>query len=151
QVQNRNFSDLIDLSQESPNANFGLTEGSTNPKISFVRHPNNPEYYPNLNLPAITSSGITTIWHPFDGTNGVPVDEDTASYLIRSAMWLVNETKCDGLRLDAVKHVPDYFFGGNGDKTAGYDGAVQTMFDYVHGYTSQNGYTESDDNRNSNF
>src|ERR1043166_5856371 len=102
QVQNRNFSDLIDVSQENPNANFGGTEGNTNPKLSFVRHPNNPEYYPNLALAPIVSSGITTIWKPFDGTNGVPVSEDTASYLIRSAMWLMNETKCDGLRLDAA-------------------------------------------------
>ena len=43
----RNFSDLIDIAQEpgTTNENFGLTEGSTFPKIKFVRQPNNPEYY----------------------------------------------------------------------------------------------------------
>jgi PKD repeat protein/glycosidase len=158
QVINRNFSDLVDISQESPNANFGFTEGSTNPKISFTRHPNNPEYYPNTALPAIAihapDGDITTLWKPFDGTNGVPVVEDTAAYLIRAAQWLMQETRCDGLRLDAVKHVPDYFYGGAGSdftETLGYNGAVQTMYDYVHGYTLANGYVENDDNRNSNF
>lgn len=151
QVQNRNFSDLIDLSQESPNANFGFSKGSTNPKFSFIRHPDNPDYYPNTALPSIVSSGVDTGWKPFDGTNGVPVAEDTAAYLIRAAMWLMNETKADGLRLDAVKHVPDFFFGSSGLKHLGYNGAIQTMYDYVQGYTAANGYTENDDNRNSNF
>jgi glycosidase len=30
---------------------------------------------------------------------------------MRSIRWLVDYTKLDGLRLDAVKHVPAYFFG----------------------------------------
>ena len=37
--------------------------------------------------------------------------EDVNAFLIRSARWLMDRTKADGLRLDAVKHVPDYFFG----------------------------------------
>ena len=45
QVQNLGLADLIDIAHETPNANFGLTEGSTGQKYSFVRHPNNPEYY----------------------------------------------------------------------------------------------------------
>ena len=43
QVQYQNLSDLIDIAHETPNGNFGPTEGSTHPKISFIRHPNNPE------------------------------------------------------------------------------------------------------------
>ncbi len=47
QVQNLGLADLIDIAQEpgTTNNNFGATEGSTFPKIKFVRHPNNPEYY----------------------------------------------------------------------------------------------------------
>jgi glycosidase len=151
QIQNRNFSDLIDLAQETGiNNNFGLTEGSTSPKLSFIRQPNNPEYYPDPTKPVIAGP-----WKPFNGTNGVPVAEDTASYIIRAAMWFLNETKCDGLRLDAVKHVPSIFFGDYLSATPnGYTGAIQTMFDYVHGYGNNalgNGYIEGDDNRNSCF
>ncbi len=47
QVWNLSTSNLIDVAQEpgTTNLNFGATEGSTHPKIKFVRHPNNPEYY----------------------------------------------------------------------------------------------------------
>ena len=149
-LQNRVLSDLCDISQESPNANFGPTEGSTNPKISFVRQPNNPEYYMDTSLPAIAGS-----WKPFNGANGDPVVEDVNSYSIRAVMYLLAETHCDGFRFDAVKHVPAYFFGDYLQSTPnGYCGAVQTMYDYVHGYGANvtgNGYTEGDDNRNSCF
>ena len=45
QVQNLSLLGLVDLAHENPNANFGLTEGSTAPKPFFVRHPNNAELY----------------------------------------------------------------------------------------------------------
>ena len=47
QVWNLSTSSLMDIAQEpgSTNLNFGTTQGSTHPKIKFVRHPNNPEYY----------------------------------------------------------------------------------------------------------
>ena len=139
QVQNRPLSGLIDIAHETPNANFGLTEGSIlTSKPYFIRHPFNPEYYPDTRLPALAGG-----WHPFNGTNGVPVAEDVGSYLMRAVMYLLSETKCDGFRLDAVKHVPAYFFGDYGSSTPyGYCGAIQTMFDFVHGYTDS-------DNRNS--
>lgn len=151
QVQNMTISDLCDLSQESPNANFGPTLGSTNPKLLFIRQPNNPEYYMDTRLNQIDPG--TVYWKPFNGTNGVPVLEDTASYIIRAALWTINEIKCDGFRLDAVKHVPATFFGDYLNASPfGYVGAIQVMFDYVHGYGYNNpisGYNEPDDNRNS--
>ncbi|MDW8344695.1 MAG: alpha-amylase family glycosyl hydrolase [Verrucomicrobiae bacterium] len=153
QIQNRNFSDLIDLAQENPNLNFGPFEGATNPKISFVRHPNNPEYYMDQQLSPIDPG--TTFWRPFNGAQGDPVPEDTASYLIRAALWFMNETRADGLRLDAVKHVPAPFFGDFLAATPfGYTGAIQVMYDWVHGYGYNNpvsGYNEPDNNRNSCF
>jgi len=68
-------------------------------------------------------------------------------------------TKCDGFRLDAVKQVPVDFFGSETGQTddpsfTGYTGAIQAMYDYVHGYGSNvtgNGYIETDGNRNSLF
>ena len=149
-IQNYTLSDLCDISQENPNANFGASIGTTNPKISYVRQPNNPEYYMDANLPAIAGP-----WKPFNGASGDPVAEDVNSYLIRAVMYLLAETHCDGFRFDAVKHLPASFFGDYLQSTPnGYTGAVQTMYDWVHGYGNNvagNGYVEGDDNRNSCF
>jgi hypothetical protein len=61
------------------------------------------------------------------------------AYLIRAVRWLVHHTKVDGLRLDAVKHVPAYFFGeqwaGNKESSpAGYCGQAQWQFNHTRGY-----------------
>ncbi|HEY0549822.1 MAG TPA: alpha-amylase family glycosyl hydrolase [Verrucomicrobiae bacterium] len=150
EIQNNPLSGLIDLAQENPNANFGPNYGNTAGSPFFIRQPNNREYYYDTNLAALPG-GL----RPFNGTNGDLVAENTSAHLIRAVCWLLSETHCDGFRLDAVKHVPGYFFGDYGSASAnGYCGAIQTMFDYVHGYGNNllgNGYVEGDDNRNSNY
>ena len=148
EIQNNPLSGLIDIAQENPNDNFGASYGNTAGSPFFIRHPNNRDYYMDTALAALPG-GL----HGFNGTNGDPVAENTSAYMIRAVCWLLSETKCDGFRLDAVKHVPGYFFGDYGSATAnGYCGAIQTMFDYIHGYGNNllgNGYVEGDDNRNS--
>lgn len=147
QVLNLSLGGLVDIAQENPNANFGLYEGSQAPKISFVRHPRNPEYYD---------------WHPLRGRVGfgnvtqADLDaypefykEDVNAYLIRSVRWLLDTTKCDGFRLDAVKHVPDYFFGQQSgtdkdNSDAGYIGNIQRQFNITHNFNDAN-------HRDSNF
>ena len=58
QVQNLGLADLIDIAIESPNTNHGRNEGDDIPKITFVRHPQNPEYYLDLDLPiGVSNSG----------------------------------------------------------------------------------------------
>ncbi len=152
-VQYQSLGGLIDLANEpgSINGNFGATSGSTVTKPVFVRQPATASYYMVTNQPAIEGSP----WHPFNGTNGVPVAEDVNSYEIRSVLYTLDQTKCDGFRLDAVKHVPSPFFGDSTATFNGYCGAIQAMFDYVHGYgtnTIGNGYFETnDDSRNSCF
>jgi hypothetical protein len=150
-VQYESLGGLIDLANEPgpTNGNFGNALGSTIVKPVFVRQPANPDYYMDTNLPAIAGP-----WHPFNGTHGNPVPEDVNAYEIRSALWTLYTTKCDGFRLDAVKHVPSGFFGDSFDSPNGYTGGLQAMFDYVHGYGNNvigNGYIEPDDNRNSVF
>src|ERR1041385_8695472 len=150
-VQPLPLSGLLDLANEpgGTNENFGPALGNTTAKISYIRQPANREYYMDTNLPAIAAP-----WRPFNGTNGDPVVEDVNSYLIRAAIWTLNETKCDGFRLDAVKHTPSGFFGDTSSTPNGYCGAIQTMFDYVHGYGNNvtgNGFVETNDNRNSCF
>jgi Alpha amylase, catalytic domain len=150
-VQYESLSGLMDIANEpgATNGNFGNNLGNTILKPVFVRHPSNPEFYMNTNLPVIAGP-----WHPFDGTHGTPVAEDVNAYLIRATLWTLYTTKCDGFRMDAVKHVPSGFFGDSSDSPNGYTGGIQAMFDYVHGYgnnVSSNGYVEPDDNRNSVF
>ena len=137
QVMFLGLSDLLDIAHETPNQNFGANEGDWHDKPSFVRHPNNPEYYdrkPNGD------------WVGFGPDNGLTKEdlannpdfykEDVGGYLCRAVRWLVDRTKVDGLRLDAVKHVPYYFFGAQGDDASsdGYVGQVQWQFNMSRGF-----------------
>jgi Alpha amylase, catalytic domain len=151
-IQNESLEGLVDLANEpgSVNLNFGSHLGSQITKTNFVRHPGQNTLYMDLAKPVIEGSP----WRPFNGTNGVPVSEDVNSYLIRSVLYTLDQTKCDGFRLDAVKAVPSGFFGDTTSTFNGYCGAIQAMFDYVHGYGANvtgNGYNEPNDNRDSLF
>jgi len=142
QVQNLGLADLIDIAQEpgSTNQNFGTSEGSTGVKISFVRNPNNPEYYcfhPTLGYVGFGSPLIT-------GTliqqNQAFYSERVEDYLNRTARWLIDRTKADGFRLDAVKHVRADFFGATfgADKDSndyGYMGQAQRQFNLTRGFS----------------
>ena len=165
---------LCDLAQEPglTNLNYGSSIGSTIIKPSFIRFPGRSDLYMDTNGPLLGAGAGTGTgwpsppngygplngWRPFDG-NGQPVAEDVSTYLCRAVAWTLYMTKCDGFRLDAVKHVQVNFFGNESGQTddpsfGGYCGAVQAMYDYVHGYGSNdvsNGYVEADGNRNSLF
>ncbi len=159
-VQNQPLLGLCDLAQEpgTVNWNFGNSIGNTITKPVFVRFPGRPDLYMDTNGPVLGAGWGGAGWRPFDG-HGQPVAEDVSTYLCRAVAWTLYTTKCDGFRLDAVKHVPSSFFGNNVGQTddpafAGYTGAIQAMYDYVHGYGSNvtgNGYVETDGNRNSLF
>ena len=154
-VEDQPLLGLSDLAQEpgSTNLNFGTSVGNTIIKPDFIRFPGRPDLYMDTNLPAIGGN-----WHPFDGS-GQPAPEYVQDYLDRAVAWTLYVTKCDGFRLDAVKHVPVRFFGAETGQTddpsfGGYLGGIQAMYDYVHGYGSNdvnNGYIETDGNRNSLF
>jgi hypothetical protein len=149
-VQYEPLSGLIDLANEpgSVNGNFGNTLGSTTTKPTFIRQLANPEYYADPTQPNIGGG-----WRPFSGSNGVPISEYVEAYEIRAAMWTLYTTKCDGFRLDAVKHVPSNFFGDPNNLFAGYTGGIQAIYDWVHGYGTNlnSNYLETDDCRNSCF
>ena len=159
-VENQPLLGLCDLAQEpgTVNWNFGNNIGDTITKPVFVRFPGRPDLYMDTNGPLLGIGWGGTGWRPFDG-HGQPVAEDVSTYLCRAVAWTLYMAKCDGFRLDAVKHVPVDFFGNETGQTddpsfAGYTGAIQAMYDYVHGYGSNvtgNGYVETDGNRNSLF
>ncbi|MGO9477476.1 MAG: alpha-amylase family glycosyl hydrolase [Limisphaerales bacterium] len=159
-VENQPLLGLCDLANEpgTVNWNFGNNIGDTIAKPYFVRFPGRPDLYMDTNGPLLGIGWGGAGWRPFDG-NGQPVPEDVSMYLCRAVAWTLYMTKCDGFRLDAVKHVPVDFFGAETGQTddpsfIGYAGAIQAMYDYVHGYGNNvtgNGYMETDGNRNSLF
>lgn len=149
QVQHLGLADLIDIAHETPNANFGPSEGSTHPKLSFVRDLERPWQYDRL------PDGTYVGFGPDNGITREIVEanpdfykEDVGAYLIRAVRWKMDRTKADGLRLDAVKHVPSYFFGqqDGADKdasNAGYLGGVQWQFNMTRGYSDWDNHRDS--------
>ena len=150
------LSDLIDIATEPGdwNNNFGPTEGSRIRKISFVRHPNNPDYYCYKPTGAGQKhSQGQGEYVGFGANNGITIADLTTNpdfyseypedILSRSARWQIAVTHCDGLRLDAVKHTPADFFGATfgGDKDTsdyGYTGQIQRQFNLSRGFTDAN-------------
>ena len=64
-------------------------------------------------VPARTVSPSQSTFGRFNLNNpsaGVPVAENATGYLLRWTQWMMDVKKVDGFRLDAVKHVPSWFF-----------------------------------------
>ncbi len=217
QVLNRNpFGQ--DIAQENPNTSFGWSEGDDYAKWSGIRHPGNPEYYPDTDLPLTFNNGTTdftlysfankepfqdlgytnassvyvtnakwnarfdwqdlnangqhdagepsepftdtgldpsradrrnTTWGYGDGkyNMGNPYAEDVNSLLYRAVRWFVDRFKPDGFRLDAVKHVPSYFFGKQDapkdDSDWGYGGQIQVQFNVSRGFSDWNNHRDT--------
>lgn len=137
QVLHLGLSDLIDIAHETGwgwNHNHGPTEGSHHPGISFVRHPNNPEYY-DLD-PEGNYVGFGNVTQEMLDNNPGAYTENVNAYLMRAVRWKMSVTKADGLRLDAVKHVPALFFGAlpHEDQFLGYTGNIQEAFRRTRGF-----------------
>ena len=167
QVQNLGLADLIDIAQEpgTTNYNFGESEGSTFPKIKFIRDLERPEQYAYdkdgnyigfgglLTLAAgllnsegnssPTAAEIKTRAQQYLQDNRSVYEEYVEAYLNRAVRWLMDRTKADGLRLDAVKHVlPDFFgatYGADKDGSDyGYLGQTQRQFNLTRGFSDTN-------------
>jgi hypothetical protein len=139
-----------DIAYESPNTSFdptGMTEGLDFPKWTGLRHAGQPRLYLDTDVVRGTNGQGQPVYG-FNGTAGDPVAEDVNTMMLRSTRWLIDETKCDGFRLDAVKHVPSYFFGQQtgADKDqsgAGFIGQIQEQFNITHGYTDWSNHRNS--------
>ncbi len=151
QVMHLGLSDLIDIAHETGaggwNHNHGPHEGAHHPGIVFVRHPTNPEFYCyRVGAGGTAHAAMNGEYVGFGPDNGITEQyiadhawfyrEDVNAYLIRAVRWKMDRTKADGLRLDAVKHVPSYFFGaaGNDASQVGYVGGMQRQFNLSRGY-----------------
>lgn len=92
----------------------------------------------------------TAAWGYGDGiyNMGNPVAEDVNGMLNRAVRWFIDEARPDGFRLDAVKHVPSYFFGkqDGADKDRsnwGYGGQIQEQFNLSRGYTDWSNHRDT--------
>ncbi|WP_168442445.1 alpha-amylase family glycosyl hydrolase [Pontiella desulfatans] len=78
---------------------------------------------------------------------GNPVPEDVNTMMFRAIRWFIDQGHVDGFRLDAVKHVPNYFFGKmDAPKDAsnwGYNGQIQEQFNITHGYSDWSNHRDS--------
>lgn len=114
---------LIDFAIEQladgggPQPNDGTNLVAELPLPRYVRHPNNPDFYPG----------------------GTPVPEDIREYMMRWIKWFGDTTDCDGLRLDAIKHAPTQFFAVDypGDEIA-FNQAFQDNLDARRGTADAN-------------
>jgi glycosidase len=132
-------------------------EWAGNGKFDFEDLNGNGQHDPGEPSEPFTDTGVdptnpahqTAAWGYGDGKYnlGDPVAEDVNGMLIRAARWTIDQTHCDGFRLDAVKHVPSYFFGQqNGNKdpsSAGYLGRAQAQFNLTHGYNDWSNHRNS--------
>ncbi|MEQ1748057.1 MAG: alpha-amylase family glycosyl hydrolase, partial [Prosthecobacter sp.] len=160
QVQQLGLADLIDIAAEpgTTNRNHGTTEGSTIQKIKFVRQPQNPENYCyKPSAPGQQHANDQGTYVGFGLNNTITIADIAANpdfygeyvedFLHRAARWLIDYTKVDGLRLDAVKHIPDDFFGalGSGANSSnyGYSGKIQEQFNLTRGYSDWDNHRDS--------
>lgn len=116
---------LIDIAQEK-NYQYirqPATAGAQNIPPGTVRNKvdvNNRKFYPDLSLApsvftnaALPPGSQTVTIYPFnlaDPMQGDPVAENAAGYLTRWVQWMVEVIHADGFRLDAAKHIPQWYF-----------------------------------------
>ncbi len=106
---------FADGSGPLPSDGTNLISGQALPR--FIRDASRPQTYPGQ----------------------TPVEEDVREYMMRWVRWLGQETDCDGLRLDAIKHVGTSFFGSdfNGDPID-FNGTFQRNYDDRRGFSDAN-------------
>ena len=138
---------LCDLANEpgTTNYNFGSSIGDSSfPKISFVRTPNRPDFYcydPSGNYVGFgANNGLTTA---IIQNNASSYSEYIQDYQSRAVRWVIDTTKCDGIRLDAVKSVRDDFFGAEygsdmNQSSYGYCGQIQLQYNLTHNVNPSN-------------
>ena len=145
-VINESLEGLADIANEpgTTNLNFGASVGDTFPKISFIRTPNHPEFYcydPSGNYVGFgPNNGLTTA---IINANPAAYSEYVGDFENRAVRWEIDTTKCDGIRLDAVKSVQDDFFGAEygsdmNQSTYGYCGQIQLQYDLTHNVNPSN-------------
>ena len=150
---NERISGLIDIAQEKNYTyiRHPVEESADNLPYKPIRNENRA-LYPDRDLPP-NELGL----HPFnfdDPLAGDPVLENATGLLLRHVQWMVEVVGVDGFRLDAVKHIPEWFFDDFYDAVLwqrgrpGLDGTPTTPFSFGEAYDSSwdllSGYIRKD-------
>lgn len=129
------------------NGTFDFNDTNTNGQHDLGE---SSEPFSDTGIDGTNPTRRTTAWGFGDNiyNMGDPISEDVNGMLLRALRWFVDEAHPDGFRLDAVKHVPDYFFGeqnaGNKDRSgSGYNGQAQVQFNLTRGHSDWGNHRDS--------
>ncbi len=127
-LYNGDLVSLIDISHETNYIFIRQPVADGNPQnipagTTYNRpDPLNTRCYPDLQLPAQPVSNPGTYrnpgannftFHPYNNADqyqGDPVADNGTGMLMRWEQWMLDQRKVDGFRLDAIKHVPSWFW-----------------------------------------
>jgi hypothetical protein len=117
---------LIDIAQEKNYQYIRQPTTAGNPQnipAGTVRNrpdPNNVRFYPDrqltpsiFNNSALPSGQQQVTIYPYntaDPSQGDPIAENATGYLTRWVQWMCEVIHTDGFRLDAAKHIPQWFW-----------------------------------------
>jgi alpha-amylase len=165
---------LIDIAQQKNYRFIRQPVASGNPNnipAGTIRNkpdPNNARFYPDRTLTPQTftnpqgPSGAQSITvYPFNlanPLNGTPIMENATDYLGRSTQWLLDVMRIDGFRLDAAKHIPQWFWNhywdnyvfnrrttfGGGKVTPFSFGEIVDSNSFTQTYTRKDGFGNRD-------
>jgi hypothetical protein len=165
---------LIDIAQEknypfirhpvTPGDPQNLPSGTVRNKVD----PSNRRFYPdrqlapsvftNPRLPAGQQQVTIYPYNTADLLQGDPIAENATGLLARSVQWLLEVHHVDGFRLDAAKHVPQWFWDQYFDSAVfnrrrTFSGGLTTPFsfgeavagnDFIATYTRKDGFGNRD-------
>ncbi len=89
------------------------TDTVTNPGMSFANGLNTGIFTPPCDVPWRNEPASQLTLGRFNTANpgaGVAVAENATGYLLRWVQWMVDVKKVDGFRIDAIKHMPSWFY-----------------------------------------
>ncbi|MBL8878041.1 MAG: hypothetical protein JNG88_02885 [Phycisphaerales bacterium] len=153
------LSGLIDIAQEKNHVYIRHPVDSNPANLpNAVIRSTNYALYPDLSLPP-NALGI----HPFNTSDplaGDPVTDNATGVLLRYVQWMLDVQRVDGFRIDAAKHVPEWFFDNFYDNVvwqrgrAYLDGSPTTPYSFcevfdgdygvVGGYIRKDGFGNRD-------
>lgn len=155
----------------------GLIDIAQEKNLRFIRHPvaagdpnnipagtirnrpsaNNRRLYPDRDLAPLTFNNSalpigqqSVTIYPYnlsDLTQGDPILENSTDLLGRSTQWLLEVVGVDGFRLDAAKHIPQWFWNQQWDnyvfhRGVAFSGSPETPFSFGE-VVDSNSFTQS--------
>ncbi|MBS0198311.1 MAG: hypothetical protein JSR77_16280 [Planctomycetes bacterium] len=96
-----------------PDLSLGFDPPVNNPGMSYAGPLNTGIFSPPCDVPWRNEPASQFTFGHFNTTNpsaGDPVAENATGYLMRWTQWMMDVHKVDGFRVDAMKHMPSWFF-----------------------------------------